>query len=65
DCGGTQSIREEILERRADEEKEAESKKLEVLKDIKELRTLLFHYTNELQKQQTELENICSETRKW
>ncbi|XP_016324015.1 golgin subfamily A member 6-like protein 2 [Sinocyclocheilus anshuiensis] len=32
-CGGTQSIRKEILERQADVEKEAERKKLELMKD--------------------------------
>ncbi|KAI2659168.1 hypothetical protein H4Q32_023399 [Labeo rohita] len=45
DCGGMQSIREEILEKLANAENEAESKKLEVLKDINELRILLLHYT--------------------
>ncbi|XP_050978364.1 TATA element modulatory factor isoform X2 [Labeo rohita] len=65
DCGGMQSIREEILEKWDNEEKEAESKKLEVLKDINELRILLLHYTNKLQQQQRELENLCSETREW
>lgn len=52
-CGGTQAIRMEILERQADVEKEAERKKLELMKYIKEQPTLLLHYTNQLQQQQS------------
>ncbi|KAI2659209.1 hypothetical protein H4Q32_023449 [Labeo rohita] len=61
----TTSIREEILERRAKAEKKAEHKKLELIKEIKERQTLIRHYNDKLQQQQTELENICSKTRKW
>ncbi|XP_058648022.1 coiled-coil domain-containing protein 42 like-2-like isoform X2 [Onychostoma macrolepis] len=64
DCHGAQSIRKEILERQANEKK-AEHKKLELMKDIKEQQTRLLHYTKQLQQQQTELDNIRSETHKW
>lgn len=63
-CHGAQSIRKEILERQANE-KEAEHKKLELMKDIKEQQTRLLHYTKQLQQQQTQLDNIHSETHKW
>ncbi|KAF4107691.1 hypothetical protein G5714_012055 [Onychostoma macrolepis] len=64
DCHGAQSIRKEILERQANEKK-AEHKKLELMKNIKEQQTRLLHYTKQLQQQQTELDNIRSETHKW
>ncbi len=64
DCHGAQSIRKEILERQANEKK-AEHKKLEIMKHTKEQQTRLLHYTKQLQQQQTELDNIRSETHKW
>ncbi len=64
DCHGAQSIRKENLERQANE-KEAEHKKLELMKDIKEQRNRLLHYTKQLQQLQTELDNIWSEIHKW
>ncbi|KAK2874400.1 hypothetical protein Q8A67_021553 [Cirrhinus molitorella] len=65
ECGGTQSIREEILERRANAEKEAEREKQKIIKEINDRRTLILHYNNIQQQQQRELEEIRSETRKW
>lgn len=64
DCHGAQSIRKEILERQANEKK-AEHKKLELMKDTKEQQTRLLHFTKQLQQQQTELDNIHSETHRW
>uniref|UniRef100_A0A8C1VL38 DUF4200 domain-containing protein n=1 Tax=Cyprinus carpio TaxID=7962 RepID=A0A8C1VL38_CYPCA len=61
---GARSIRKEIVERQANE-KEAEHKKLELMKDIKEQQTRLLHYTKQLQQQQTDLDNIRSETYEW